>query len=307
MDECNALIRELCDLDNSFEVVWIQGGGRLQFGMVPMNFLGPDDTAAFADTGHWAAEAMEYAAHYGKTDNIASSRSTNYNCLPALPAVDANYKYLHITTNNTIYGTQWHHVPDVNLPLIADMSSDILGCARNYRRFDLFYAATQKNLGTPGLALVVVRRSMLEKTVRSLPPMFSYAAHAAQNSILQTANVSAQYATLLMLRWIKEMGIEHIINTNKEKARILYHALDNSNLFIPHVTQTAHRSTMNVCFTAKHPETEQAFLKLCDDNNIIGIKGHRSVGGFRVSLYNAVPLMHVEKLVQLMNEFEKDI
>lgn len=305
IEECKQLVKQLCLLDDSYEVLWLQGGGRMQFCMVPMNFLGSDDTAGYIDSGYWAAEAIEYAIHYGGMHIIASSRDTNYNKLPLIPATPPTLKYLHLTTNNTIYGTQFHHIPDTTVPLIADMSSDILSCNRDYTQYGLFYAATQKNIGTAGLALVVVKKTMLDKVVRSLPPMLSYKANAEQNSILQTANVSATYCSLLMLRWIKEKGIDTIENENRQKAHLLYHAIDHSKVFIPHVQVHEHRSIMNICFTATNREVEQAFLTLCEQNNITGIKGHRAVGGLRVSLYNAIPLSFVETLVGLMKEFEK--
>lgn len=307
VNECNSLVKDLCQLDDSYEIMWIQGGGRLQFCMVPMNFLGENDTAGYIDSGNWAAEAAEYAMHYGNIEIVATSRSTNYDCLPEVSNLSSNLKYLHLTTNNTIFGTQYHHLPDTDLPIIADMSSDIFGGRNDYNQCALFYAAVQKNIGTPGLALVVAKKNMLNKIVRSVPPMLNYKAHADQNSILHTANVSGQYVCLLMLRWMKEKGMAAITSENREKAKLVYQALDRSNLFIPHVQVHAHRSLMNVTFTAIDQDTENQFLTHCDRHNITGIKGHRSVGGFRVSLYNPIPLDWVETLVRVMEDFEKGI
>lgn len=305
LEESKALVKELCNIGDDYEVLWLQGGGRLQFAMIPMNFLGKEDTAGYIDSGHWAAEAMEYAAYYGHVDVMGSSRATNYDHLPEWPThIPDNLKYLHITTNNTIFGTQYQHIPRVNVPLVADMSSDIFGCERDYNQFDMFYAAAQKNLGTPGVALVVIRKSMLTHLLHSLPPMLSYKAQAKENSILNTANVSGIYVSLLMLRWIKHQGIKNIIAANERKARMLYDAIDNSSLFTTHVKNTADRSNMNVCFTAKDKATELAFLQLCAENNIVGLQGHRMTGGFRVSIYNAIEESAVIQLVELMKKFE---
>ena len=305
IEESKALVKELCNLGNDHEVLWLQGGGRLQFSMIPMNFLTPQDTAGYIDSGHWAAEAMEYGAYYGHIQVMGSSRATHYDHLPEWPQEIPNHlKYLHITTNNTIYGTQYTHIPKINIPLIADMSSDIFSCARDYNNYDLIYAAAQKNLGTPGVALVIVKKELLSRIANHVPPMLNYKAQAHENSILNTANVSGVYTSLLMLRWIKEKGIANIEAENNRKAELLYNAIDNSKLFTGYVKNPAHRSKMNVCFTAVNKETEQAFLKLCAENNIIGIQGHRSTGGFRVSIYNAVEEASVITLVDLMKKFE---
>jgi phosphoserine aminotransferase len=301
IEESKALVRELCDLDDSHEVLWMQGGGRMQFCMAPMNFLAAGDTAGYIDSGRWSEEALEYAMHYGGVHILSSSKQSNYSHLPAWPSpMPANLAYVHLTTNNTIFGTQWHHIPDTKIPLIADMSSDIFSCKRDYSKYALFYAAVQKNLGAAGNTLVVVRKEQLAKTVRPMPGMLSYKEHAHENSVLNTANVFGIYVSLLMLRWIKERGIEAIEKDNRRKAHLLYEAIDNSAIFTAHVQEKAHRSLMNVCFTANTPEHEKGFLARCEQNNITGVKGHRFVGGFRASLYNAVTLEDVERLVEIM-------
>ncbi len=305
IEESNQLVRELCGLDDNYEIVWLHGGGRMQFCMVPMNFLGDNQTAAYIDSGHWAAEAAEYSEYYGSTKIVASSKDDNYARLPEWPAkLSSKHAYLHITTNNTIYGTQWHHIPATSVPLIADMSSDIFSARRDYKQYSLFYATAQKNLGSAGVALVVIHKNLLKKTARPLPPLLSYKEQVKENSIVNTANVSGIYTSLLMLRWIKARGIDNIERENKQKADLLYSTIDSSTLFNARVTQQSHRSLMNVCFTAGAPETETAFLKLCEQNNITGLKGHRLTGGFRVSLYNAIPLDSVSQLVALMKDFE---
>ncbi len=306
LEESKALVRELCRIGDDYEVLFLHGGGRLQFCMVPMNFLPDGKTAAFIDTGQWAHEAMEYAAYYGNASIIASSKESGYAALPAWPQqLPADTAYLHITTNNTIYGTQWDDVPATTAPLIADMSSDILSCPRDYSRYAMFYAAAQKNLGMAGVALAVIHKDMLRTDVRRIPPMLSYMAQVAQNSVLNTANIVGIYTTLLMLRWTKEKGMAAIAQENRDKAQLLYDHLDNSNIFIPRVKDTAHRSLMNVCFTAITPVHETAFLQWTAERNITGIKGHRYAGAFRASLYNAVPLSDVQYLVNTMKEYEQ--
>ncbi len=303
LDESKTLVRQLCGIGNDYEVLWMQGGGRLQFCMIPMNFLSERDSAGYIDSGHWAESALESATHYGDVQVLASSKESNYDRLPEWPpTIPAQLSYLHYTTNNTIFGTQWHTAPKSDVPLIADMSSDIFSAKRNYKNYAMFYAAAQKNLGAAGTTLVVIRKDLLERTTRDLPPMLSYKAHVKEHSILNTANVFGIYVSLLMLRWTADKGIGAIEKENRQKAKLLYDALDKSEVFTPHVKVKADRSLMNVCFTAKTPKQEKDFLELCNENNITGVKGHRSVGGFRVSLYNAVPLGSVQRLVELMNK-----
>ncbi len=305
INESEALVKELCGLSDDYEVLWLQGGGRLQFCMIPMNFLSDRDAAGYIDSGHWSEEALEYAVHYGDVQILESSKETNYDRLPDWPTdIPEQLAYVHITTNNTIFGTQWHNIPGTSSPLIADMSSDIFSRSHDYSKYSLFYAAVQKNLGTPGTALVVVRKDMFKRRARLVPPMLNYGAQAEQHSILNTANVFGVYTSLLMLRWIKAKGINVIERENAQKAKLLYDAIDSSKLFFPHVKVKEHRSLMNVCFTAINPEVEKAFHALCGQHSITGIKGHRSVGGFRASLYNAVSLTDVEFLVRVMKEFE---
>jgi len=308
VEESKAIVKDLCELGDDYEVLWLHGGGRQQFFMLPMNFLDKehDDAAGYIDSGHWSEEALEYATHYGDVQVLTSSKESNYSVLPAWPhTVPAQLKYVHFTSNNTIYGTQFRNIPKCNVPLVADMSSDIFCGRMNYTNCAIFYAAVQKNLGTPGVALVAIRKDMLAMCNKELPPMLSYAAQARENSILNTANVFGIYTSLLMLRWTQKKGIDAIEKENKEKANLLYDTIDKSKVFTGVVKKKADRSMMNVCFTADSEEREKDFLKLCADNNIIGVKGHRSVGGFRVSLYNAMGLDDVTVLCDLMKTFEK--
>ena len=221
LDESVTLVKELCGIGDEYEVLWLHGGGRLQFAMIPMNFLGENDTAGYIDSGHWAAEAAEYGMHYGGTDILSTSRDSNYKCLPEWPRkISDSLAYLHYTTNNTIYGTQWRNIPKCNVPLIADMSSDIFSKKMDYSNCSLFYAAAQKNIGPAGVTLVVIRKDMLDRIVRDLPPMLSYKAQVEQHSVLNTSPVFAIYTSLLTLRWTKAKGIDTIEQENRKKAEV---------------------------------------------------------------------------------------
>jgi phosphoserine aminotransferase len=304
LEESKALVKELCGLDDAYEVLWMHGGGRLQFAMIPMNFLGDNETAGYIDSGFWSHDAMAYAKHYGNVHCLASSKEDNYTHLPAWPAsVPGDLSYLHFTTNNTIYGTQWPEVPGVNVPLIADMSSDIFSRQMAYKNCAMFYAVAQKNIGPAGTTLVVLNKNMLQQIKRPLAPMLDYNAHAKANSVLNTAPIFPIYTSLLTLRWTKQKGIAAIEKENDAKAQLLYDEIDRNSLFTG-TAKKEHRSKMNVCFGTASKETDKAFTEYCEQRNITGIEGHRSVGSFRVSLYNAIPLSSVQLLADAMKEFE---
>jgi len=305
LEESISLVNELCGLDNNYEILWLQGG-RLQFSMIPLNFLPNDKKAGYIDSGHWAAEAATYAAFHGDVEIIASSKQTNYNQLPTLHhPINSELAYLYLTTNNTIYGTQWKQLPTVSMPLIADMSSDILGVERTYHQCALFYAVAQKNIGPAGVTLVAIHKDFIKKSLPNSSPILDYKMHAKNRSVLNTPPVFAIYTSLLTLRWIKKVGLSSLLQQNEKKATTLYNEIDRNTLFEGTVVTKSDRSKMNVCFTMKQAELETQFLQLCTSQNIEGIAGHRSVGGFRASLYNAVSLNDVEKLVSLMQEFEQ--
>lgn len=305
--EATSLVLQLTRLSaDEYNVLWLQGGGRQQFAMVPQNFLGDGERAGYIDSGHWAHEAMGAAGVFGTAVSLASSAADKYTHLPAWPEhIPEDLKYLHLTTNNTIYGTQWAEIGECPVPLVADMSSDIFSLSRDWSRFALFYAVAQKNLGPAGVTLVVLRKDMLPKRVRPLPDAYNYAAQAAANSLLNTPPVAAIYSCLLMLRWIAARGMERIESDNRVKAFMLYEAIEASSIFHCPVEEGS-RSRMNVVFTMKNAEDEKAFLAFAAARNIEGIKGHRSVGGFRASLYNAVSLEDVAALVDAMKEFEQE-
>ena len=305
VEECNHLVRELTGIGPDFDLCWMQGGGRQQFAMIPMNFLPANGTAGYIVSGHWAEEAMQNAAYYGTATSICSSKQLNFNELPVFnKGAGSDCAYVHITTNNTIYGTQWHQIPDIGAPLVADMSSDILSCARDYSKFDLFYAVAQKNLGIAGNCLVAIKKDFLEKQVRKLPPVLDYKAHIRENSVLNTANVFAIYVTLLNLRWIKSKTVALLESENQLKSNLLYNAIDNSAVFSAHIQKKSDRSRMNICFSALTPEARTRFDEACKEARITGVAGHRSVGGYRVSLYNAVPVEWATTLASIINSIK---
>ena len=304
LDESKQLVRELGGLNDDYEILWMHGGGRLQFAMIPMNFLGEEQTAGYIDSGNWSADAIRHAEYYGHVQVLSSSKDDNYQHLPGWPQdVPANLAYLHITTNNTIYGTQWPNVPKVNVPLVADMSSDIFSKQVDYANCAMLYAVAQKNIGPAGATLVAMRKDMLQRISRNLPPMLNYAEHVAKKSVLNTPPVFPIYVSLLILRWTKEKGIDKIEEENKIKATLLYDEIERNPLFSSPVKKED-RSMMNVCFRALDERTEQLFLDFCEASGIVNIKGHRSVGGFRASLYNAITIEDVKYVVAVMQEFE---
>lgn len=306
MEEARALVKELMQLDDDHIVLFLHGGATTQFMQVPMNLLNEKETGSYADTGVWSTKAIKEARLYGNVEIVCSSKEKNYNYIPKDFAVPNQSTYFHITTNNTIYGTQWQKIPEVSMPLIADMSSDILSRKLDFNSFDLIFAGAQKNMGAAGTTLVVVNQKILGKLKRAIPPIMDYQNHIQAKSMLNTPPVFAVYVSMLTLRWLKENGgVEAMERLNNEKAQLLYDAIDNSQIFKGTV-EKEDRSKMNVCFVMEDPEKEKAFLDFAKQNNIYGIKGHRSVGGFRASLYNALPLSSVQYLIEKMKEFEHE-
>ena len=306
MEEARALVKELMQLDDDHVVLFLHGGATTQFMQVPMNLLNEKETASYADTGVWSTKAIKEAKLYGNVEIVCSSKEKNYNYIPKDFAVSNKSTYFHITTNNTIYGTQWQKIPEVSMPLIADMSSDILSRKLDFNSFDLIFAGAQKNMGAAGATLVVVNQQILGKLKRPISPIMDYQNHIQAKSMLNTPPVFAIYVSMLTLRWLKEKGgVEAIEKLNNEKAALLYQAIDNSQLFRPTAAKED-RSKMNICFVMDDPEKEKSFLEFAKQNNIYGIKGHRSVGGFRASLYNALPLSSVQYLIEKMKEFEQE-
>ena len=303
MDEARALIKELMLLNDDHEVLFLHGGATTQFMQVPMNLLNEKETAAYADTDIWGAKAIKEAKLFGNVDIVCSSKESNYNFIPKDFAVPNDAKYFHLTTNNTIYGTQWQTIPNVSIPKVADMSSDILSRQINYNSFDLIYAGAQKNIGAAGVNVVVVNKNILGKVKRAIPTIMDYRNHIKEGSMLNTPPVFAVYTCMLTLRWLKNMGgVPAIEKLNNEKAKLLYNEIDNNPLFSGTVANED-RSKMNACFIMYDKDLEDKFLAFAKQQNIVGIKGHRTTGGFRASLYNALPLSSVQVLVDVMREF----
>jgi phosphoserine aminotransferase len=303
MDEAKNLLKELMNLDDDKEVLFLHGGASTQFFQVPMNLLDDNETAAYLDCGVWGTKSIKEAKLYGAVDVVASSKDGGYTYIPKNFSIPSTAKYFHYTTNNTIEGTQMHFVPETNVPLVADMSSDILSRVMDFNRFSLIYAGAQKNIGAAGVNVIVVDKNILGKVSRKLPSMMDYRKHIENGSMLNTPPVFAVYVCMLTLRWLKKIGgVAAIEKVNNEKAKLLYDTLDLLPVFKPTVARED-RSNMNVVFVMENPELEKAFLELCKKEGMVGVKGHRSVGGFRASLYNALTLESVKALTDLMKEF----
>ncbi len=306
MDEARSLAKELMQLDDDHEVLFLHGGATTQFMQVPMNLLNEKDTAAYTDTGLWAGKAIKEAKFFGHIEIIGSSKDYNYNSIPKNINVAPTVSYLHITTNETVAGTQWQKLPyDCGVPLVADMSSDILSRQLDFNKFDIIYAGAQKNIGAAGVSMVVVNKNSLGKLNRNIPSIMDYRNHIEAGSMLNTPPVFAVFVCMLTLRWLKKQGgVTAIEKINTQKAELFYNTLDSSPLFKGTVSKED-RSKMNAVFIIENEAAEKEFSDLCKKEGMIGIKGHRSVGGFRVSMYNALPLDSVKAFTGLMNYFVK--
>ena len=302
-DEATALVKELIGLTDDYEVVWMSGGASTQFFLAPMNILNADETAAHVDTGTWASKAIEAAREFGNVEVLASSKSTTYDHIPKNWTMPDHAKYLHLTSNNTIYGTQYQSFPTIDKPMTCDMSSDFLSRPIDFQKFGLIYAGAQKNIGPAGVTCVIIRKDMLSATTRKMPIVFNYNTFVKEKSMYNTPPVFAIYVAMLTMRWIKQMGgLAAMHQHNSEKAAILYDEIDRNPLFKGNVAKED-RSLMNVCFTMNDREMEPIFGKLAKENGMSGIEGHRSVGGFRASIYNAMPKESIQALADLMRDF----
>lgn len=308
IEEAIATLKELMQLDAEHEVLFLHGGASTQFFQVPMNLLDEKAKAAYTDTGIWGVKAIKEAKLFGAVDVVCSSKDRNYTYLPKQFRVDPSSAYLHLTTNNTVYGTQWQDLSlfyNKNVPLVADMSSDILSRQTDFNKFDLIYAGAQKNIGAAGVNVVVVNKRCLGKVSRSLPTMMDYRNHIEASSLLNTPPVFAIYVCMLTLRWLKDIGgVAEAEKRNNAKAKLFYDTLDASSVFRGTVAKED-RSKMNAVFLMGNPELEKEFLSLCEKEGMVGVKGHRTTGGFRVSMYNALSIESVKALTDLMNYFEK--
>jgi len=305
IEEAQQLVRSLLRLPDHFEVLFLTGGSTTQFALVPYNLLPVDGVAGYLDTGTWSTKAINAAKKFGEVDVCGSSESDQYRFIPKDYKIDPEWSYLYLTSNNTIYGTQLHQLPETNgIPLVVDMCSDIFSKPiKDIDRYGLIHASAQKNLGPSGTTLVLVNKNLLGKTGRDIPMVFDYLAHIKKKSVLNTPAVYAIYGCLLTLRWIKNRGLNRIAKENEKKASLLYAELDNNPLFVPKVRNAEDRSIMNATFDLTKAGHEKTFDVFCENHGIVGIKGHRSVGGFRASMYNAMPVETIEGFVKLMQDF----
>ena len=305
VNEAVQLVKELLELSDDFDVIFLSGGATSQFFMTAMNFLDTNETAAYIDTGVWSQKAIKEAKVFGKVEMIASSEDKNYSYIPKTFKLPSNTKFLHLTTNNTIYGTQFRDTPDVNVPIIGDMSSDIFSRKIDVNKYGAIYAGAQKNSGIAGATLVIIHKDMLGKVNRAIPTMLDYRNHINKNSALNTPPVFPIYVSLLMLRWLKANGgVVEMEIQSKIKAALLYDEIDRNSCFAGN-TALEDRSLMNITFVMKDKALESSFLELCSEKGIVAIKGHRLAGGLRASIYNATPIESVKYLIEVMQDFEK--
>jgi phosphoserine aminotransferase len=304
MDEAMALSKELLGLSNDYDVIFLGGGASLQFAMVPYNLLSTTGSAAYVNSGVWAKKAIKEAKLLGNVKVVASSEDKKFSYSPSGYDIPSDADYLHITSNNTIYGTQIHEFPNSPIPIVCDMSSDIFSRKVDGNKFGLIYAGAQKNMGPAGTTMVAVRRDLLGKTNREMLSMMDYRIHIKNESMFNTPPVFPIYVSMLTMRWLKNNGgVEWIEKINNEKAATLYAEIDRNSLF-EGTAEAGSRSKMNVTFVMKNPELEPEFDKMAKEANLSGIRGHRDVGGYRASIYNALPLESVIALVDTMKAFE---
>ena len=301
--EATSLVKELLGLGDNYEVIWVSGGASSQFFTIAMNYLGEGESASYIDTGTWSAKAIEAAKQFGTINVLASSKATTYDHIPRDWKVPATDQYVHITSNNTIYGTQYQNFFESPIPIVADMSSDFLSRPIDASPFGLIYAGAQKNLGPSGVTCVIIRKDFLGRKKRIVPAMLDYNTHVKEKSMYNTPPVFPIYVSMLTMRWIKAMGgLTAMQAHNEKKAAVLYNEIDANPMFKGNVAH-ADRSRMNVCFTMNDRALEPIFGNIAKANNISGIEGHRSVGCFRASIYNAMPIESVQLLADLMRDF----
>ncbi len=306
MNDTIALSRELLEVPSGYQVIFIGGGASMQFAMVPMNLM--VKKSAYLVTGEWASKAFKEAKIYGEAVEVASSKDKNYCYIPKNYTVPADADYFHITTNNTIFGTELKKDPDVKVPMVADMSSDIFSRPVDVSKYSVIYAGAQKNMGPAGVAMVIIREDALGKVTRPIPTILDYRTHIKAESMFNTPPCIAVFAVQQTLKHLKDMGgVKAMQKKNIEKAAILYDEIDRNRLFVPTITDPEDRSIMNICFVMapEYKELEQPFAEFAKSKGMVGIAGHRSVGGFRASTYNALPKESVQALADVMKEFEQ--
>ena len=305
--EAQQTIKRLMGLDDAYEVLFLQGGATMQFMQVPMNLLDENGLAAICDNGVWGSKAVKEAALFGPVKVVADTSDKKHTYINKQLDIPTNATYLHITTNNTVEGTQWHQYPNTNALLIGDMSSDIFCRPTSFNEFDLIYAGAQKNMGAAGVTMVVLKKEILGKINRKIPAILNYQKHIEAGSLLNTPPVFSIYVSLLTLRWIEaEGGLVEMEKRNLEKANLLYNTIDTLPIFHCPIAKED-RSIMNAVFFLNNPAHEAPFLALCKSEGMIGVKGYRTVGGIRVSMYNALPLSSVQAFCDLMKSFTEKI
>lgn len=291
--------------NKGYKALFLQGGASLEFLMVAYNLL--EKKAAYLNTGTWADKAIKEARLFGEMVEVASSKNSNFNHVPKGYAIPTDIDYFHCTSNNTIFGTQMNNFPEVNAPLICDMSSDIFSRQLDFSKFDLIYAGAQKNMGPAGTTLVVVKEEILGKVSRTIPSMMDYKVHIGKDSMFNTPAVFPVYVSMLTLEWLKDLGgVAAIEKINNAKADLLYSEIDRNELFKGFVVDSQDRSKMNATFTLQNEQLKDQFDSMWKSAGVNGLNGHRSVGGYRASMYNALPLESVQVLVDVMKELEKN-
>jgi len=306
MEEARSLVKELMHVPEGHQVLFLQGGASLGFLMTAYNYLKKDGEAAYVKTGTWASNAIKEASILGEIKIIGNSEDKNYSYIPKGLGVPTDANYFHYTSNNTIFGTQFKKVPVVRCSLICDMSSDIMSKEIDVSKFDLIYAGAQKNLGPAGTTVYIVKENSLGKTKRNIPNILNLETHIKKDSMFNTPAVFPVYVTMLTMRWMKSIGgIKVLEDRNEEKARLLYHEIDENPLFFGTVEDKIDRSNMNATFKLHDESLAENFNKMWKSANINGLKGHRSIGGYRASMYNALPPESVKLLVEVMQEFAK--
>ncbi|MDA7502192.1 3-phosphoserine/phosphohydroxythreonine transaminase [Chitinophagales bacterium] len=302
VEETRLLVREILELSDEHEVLFLGGGATTQFAMMPMNILPADGSAGYCDTGTWTNKAIKEARNFGLIDVAGSSQDDGYKFIPKDFRFDPDWFYFWYCSNNTVYGTQSHSIPETEVPLVVDMSSDIFSRKIDANKFDAIIAGAQKNMGPAGVTLVIIKKSLLNETERAIPDIFNYEKHIAKKSMLNTPPVLSIYGCNLTLKWIKKIGLGEIDQRNKEKAQILYTEIDHNPMFKGRVAKED-RSTMNVTFDITNEDLFESFITFADNYGIEGIRGHRSVGGYRASLYNAMEKDSPLMLVKAMQDF----
>jgi phosphoserine aminotransferase len=306
-EETEALLRELASIPDNYKILFLQGGASMQFAMAPMNLLSQGKTATYLNTGVWSKKAIKEAKLFGTIQVAYSSEETGFDRVPAPTdyEIDPASEYLYFVSNNTIFGTQFHELPQTDKPLVCDMSSDILSCALDVSRFGIIFAGAQKNLGPAGATVVIIREDLLDRTPENVPTMLRYKTHADKGSMFNTPPCFAIYAIGEVLKWLKRQGgLSAMEKRNNEKAALLYEAIDSSEFYRGHAQKTS-RSIMNITFNLPDAELEARFIQEASAVGLDGLKGHRSVGGVRASIYNAFPRAGVETLVAFMQDFEQ--